>query len=134
MKLDKIGYSLKDITIVQSVCSEQNHRSDVNPYVNICNREVLPIFVAPMASVTDENNYRTWLDNKVTPVIPRSVQTRISFLERVELAKKTFVSFSLEEANSFYSIVKNGDIDTTYYICIDIAHGTLSALYDICKK
>ena len=24
--------------------------------------------------------------------------------------------------------------DNRYYICIDIAHGTLSELYDICKK
>ena len=57
MKLNKIGYSLKDVAIVQAPISNELHRGDVDPYINVCNRDVLPIFVAPMATVTDENNY-----------------------------------------------------------------------------
>lgn len=134
-KIKKIGYTLNEIGIVQAEISYQNHRGDVNPYIEICNRKSLPIFVAPMESVTDEKNYQTWIDNKLTPVIPRSVMQRLSIDDRLELAKTTFVSFSLQETIDLFD--KNAfDIcfNNVIYICIDIAHGTLSSLYDICKK
>lgn len=134
MKLEKIGYSLKDITIVQSCLSEQNHRSDVNPFIAVCDRKVLPIFVAPMASVTDENNYKTWINNKVTPVVPRSVQNRMSLTDRIILAKETFVSFSLNEAKELLQVLKYVDDIFPVYVCIDIAHGTLSELFSVCKN
>ena len=73
-KLNKIGYSLKDVTVIQAPIGKYLHRADVNPFTKICEREVYPIFVSPMASVTDENNYKKWLENKLTPVVPRSVR------------------------------------------------------------
>ena len=109
-----------------------------------------------MAAVTDQNNYQTWIDNKLTPVVPRSVQKSeenpngLTFEERMEIAKKTFVSVSLSEAQ--HELLKylrkafnqaNEDAGgmteyallhmDTYYICIDIAVGTLSDMYHICK-
>ena len=143
-KLKTVGYELRDVAVMQAPVSFCNHRNEVNPFINICDREVYPIFVSPMASVTDQNNYKTWIENKLTPVIPRSVQKSennpngLLFEDRMELAKETFVSVSLKEAqNDLYNyLVQNtheGDY-TKYYICIDIAHGTLSELYDICKK
>ena len=142
-KLKTVGYELRDVAVMQAPVSFCNHRNEVNPFINICDREVYPIFVSPMASVTDQNNYKTWIENKLTPVIPRSVQKSennpngLLFEDRMELAKETFVSVSLKEAqNDLYNyLVQNtheGDY-TKYYICIDIAHGTLSELYDICK-
>ena len=135
-KIKKIGYSLNEIGIIQAVISYQNHRGDVNPYINICNRESLPIFVAPMESVTDENNYQTWIDNKLTPVVPRSVMQRLNIDERLKLAYNTFVSFSLQETIQLYEDgkFKGGYLNKPLYICVDIAHGTLESLYDICKK
>ena len=110
-----------------------------------------------MASVTDQNNYKTWIENKLTPVVPRSVQKSennpngLTFEERMELAKETFVSISLKEAQvdllkyfiKYATEIKQQEetctfrfkgLSETYYICIDIAHGTLSELYDVCKK
>ena len=55
-KLNKVGYSLKDVTVVQAPIGKYLHRGDVNPYTKICDKEVYPIFVSPMASVTDETN------------------------------------------------------------------------------
>lgn len=134
-KLEKITYSLKDVSVVQSPISYCLHRNEVNPFINVCERQSYPIFVAPMATVTDENNYKTWIDNKLTPVVPRSVQTRLSFKERMDIAKETFVSISLQEATNelmeYFRYYWHGE---KLYICIDIAHGTLSSLYDICKK
>ena len=137
-KINKIGYSLNEIGIIQAPISYQNHRGDVNPFIEICNKEMLPIFVAPMESVTDENNYKTWIQNKICPVVPRSVMQRLSINDRLKLSKETFVSFSLQEiidiynTNSFDSFLENDK--NAIHICIDIAHGTLSNLYDICKK
>lgn len=140
-KLKTVGYELRDVAVMQAPVSFCNHRGDVNPFINVCDREVYPIFVAPMASVTDQNNYKTWIENKLTPVVPRSVQKSennpngLTFEERMELAKETFVSVSLKEAQNdliYYLATNAGWVK--YYICIDIAHGTLSELYDICKK
>ena len=97
-KLNKIGYSLKDITIIQAPIGKYLHRGDVNTYTKICEREVYPIFVSPMASVTDENNYKEWIKNKLTPVVPRSIIQNLSFKERMKIAEDTFVSISLQEA------------------------------------
>lgn len=157
-KLKKIGYELKDVAIVQAPVSYTNHRCDVNPYVTICGREVYPIFVSPMASVTDQNNYRVWIDNKLTPLVPRSVQKSennpngLTFEQRMEIAKETFVSISLKEAQidllkylaglyydeeigeELYDFHRKFADGSKYYICIDIAHGTLTELYAVCRK
>ena len=140
-KLKKVGYELRDVAIVQAPVSFTNHRGEVDPYVEICDREVYPIFVSPMASVTDQHNYKVWIENKLTPLVPRSVQKSkknpngLTFEQRMELACETFVSISLKEAQTLlldylktipYSIKK-------IYICIDMAHGTLSDLYDVCE-
>lgn len=141
-KLKTVGYELRDVAVMQAPVSFCNHRGDVNPFINVCNREVYPIFVAPMASVTDQNNYKTWIENKLTPVVPRSIQKSennpngLTFDERMELSKETFVSVSLKEAQNELRkyLAKQLNLNNvTFYICIDIAHGTLSELYDVCK-
>ena len=134
-KLNKIGYSLKDVTVIQAPIGKYLHRADVNPFTKICEREVYPIFVSPMASVTDENNYKKWLENKLTSVVPRSVRQTLSFKERMKIAEETFVSISLQEAEE--ELLKPEEIknyNNKIYICIDIANGNLQNLYHVCKK
>ena len=75
-KLKKITYSLKDVAVVQAPVSYTNHRSDVDPKIKICGRKSYPIFVAPMASVTDENNYKVWTDK--TGLLFSSTASRIT--------------------------------------------------------
>lgn len=134
IKLEGLG--LHDVTIIPSTLSSIRHRSDVNPFRNDFGEERYPIFVAPMGAVTDENNYKTWLENKVTPVIPRTVGQRLSFDERMNLAKEAFVSVSLDEAESLIKLqnielYSNGD---KRHICIDLANGHMSHLLETCKK
>lgn len=136
MKLKTTTYELRDVAIVQAPVSYCEHRGDVNNKVTICKRGVYPVFVSPMASITDEKNYKIWIENGLTPVVPRSVQQNISFNERMQIAKETFVSISLSEAkNEFMRYLEecNYVFDSTLYICIDIAHGTLNSLYNICR-
>ena len=131
-KLKKITYGLDDVGIVQAPISFTNHRKDVNPFIEVCGREMYPIFASPMESVIDEHNYKTFIEHKITPVIPRTVQQRLSLDERLELAKDTFVSFSLAEAQELYGTNKFENLLSPVYICVDMAHGTLSSLYDTC--
>ena len=69
--------------------------------------------VARGVCVTDENNYQKWIDNKLTPVIPRSIMQRLNIDERLKLAYNTFVSFSLQETIQLYE-------DGKFYIGEDI--------------
>ncbi len=134
-KLVKIGYELSDVSIIQTPISPIRHRSECNPYRTIAGREMYPVIVSPMATVTDEHNYKTWLDNKFMCVVPRSVdiQTRLNLMNEV------FVSFSLDEADSVFfsqTIIEDmaNNPSKKIYICIDLAHGTMSVLYDVCKN
>lgn len=139
-KFTKVGYSLKDIAVIQAKEAHIDHRADIEPMVAVCGRMMYPIFVAPMVSVTDMGNYNVWLGNKVTPVVPRSVAKSeenkggYSFEERLHAARETFVSVSLDEAEK----ISHWDIDNLmsdkHYICVDIANGTMARLYRICKN
>ena len=133
-KLVKIGYELSDVSIIQSPISPIRHRSECNPYRVIAGREMYPVIVSPMASVTNEHNYKKWLDNKFMCVVPRSVDINT----RLNLMNEVFVSFSLDESENallsesvINSMIGN---DKKMYVCIDLAHGTMSALYDACKN
>lgn len=132
-KLRKTGYELSDINIVQAPVSYIEHRSECDTMIEMCGRKVHPVIVAPMAAVTDENNYKVWLDNNFICVVPRTVD----FEKRLEICKETFCSFSLDEAQSIYlesKIVDSFINKEKFYVCVDIAQGTMNRLYEICKK
>ena len=87
-----------------------------------------------MASVTDENNYKEWIKNNLTPVVPRSVRQTISFQERLKIAEETFLSISLQEAEEELLKIPVKEDQKKIYICIDIANGNLQNLYHTCKR
>ena len=120
--------------MVQAPIGKYLHRADVNPFTTICGREVYPIFVSPMASVTDETNYHEWIKNKLTPVVPRSVNQNLSFKERMKIAEETFVSISLQEAEQELLKMEVKEDQKKLYVCIDIANGNLQNLYHVCKR
>ena len=126
-KLAKTGYELEDVNIIQAPISYIEHRSECDPTIIMCGRKVYPVIVAPMGAVTDENNYKIWLDNGFICVVPRTVD----YEKRIEISKETFASFSLSEAKTLSRDIDDGN---THYICIDIAHGSMYALYDTCYK
>jgi hypothetical protein len=132
-KLKKYGWELESVNIVQSPNSPIRHRSECDPMIELAGRKVFPVIVSPMGAVTDENNYKVWLDNGFIPVVPRTVNLE----KRIKISEETFASFSLSETeNDVLKLSKKNENDVPYkrYICIDIAHGTMEALYDVCKK
>ena len=126
-KLERTGYELESVNIVQAPISYIKHRSECDPLVEIAGKMVYPVIVAPMGSVTDENNYKVWLEHGFMCCVPRTVD----FKKRVEISKETFSSFSLMEAEGLGTYIDDGEI---HFICIDIAHGTMSWLYDVCRS
>lgn len=138
-KLQNVGYELESVHIVQAAISDIEHRSECDPMIDLYGKKVYPVIVSPMGSVTDEKNYKIWLEHGFLCVVPRTVQKSesnsngITFEKRIEIAEETFVSFSLEEAKR---LIKHPDINNglVHFICIDIAHGTMKCLYDVCAK
>jgi IMP dehydrogenase/GMP reductase len=126
-KLNKVGYELSEVNIVQDAISYIDHRAECNPYVNIGGKEYYPVIVAPMGAVTNEKNYKVWLDEKFMCVVPRTVNIK----DRLNIMYETFSSFSLNEAEEILTKVELGE--KTVYVCIDIAQGTMNRLYKICK-
>lgn len=128
-KLRKVGYELSDVNIVQADISFINHRAECNPYVKFPNmdNDFYPVIVSPMGAVTNEHNYKTWLNEKFMCVVPRTVDVE----KRLEIMYEAFASFSLNEAEDILRFV---DLKgRTAYVCIDIAHGTMNRLYEVCK-
>lgn len=128
-KLRKVGYELSDVNIVQADISFINHRVECNPYIKFPNmdNDFYPVIVSPMGAVTNEHNYKTWLNEKFMCVVPRTVDVE----KRLEIMYEAFASFSLNEAEDILRFV---DLkDRTAYVCIDIAHGTMNRLYEVCK-
>ena len=137
-KLQKTGYELESVHIVQAPISYIDHRAECDPMIDFYGKRIYPVIVSPMGSVTDEKNYKTWLEHGFLCVVPRTVQRSennpdgITFEERVKISEETFVSFSLNESKY---LAENCDIindDKRHFICIDIAHGTMKQLYDVC--
>jgi cellulose biosynthesis protein BcsQ len=64
-------YSLQDITLIPAVISNVNSRRECNPHDYF---EMLPLFAAPMSSVIDDKNWKTFHDNKINTIIPRNVR------------------------------------------------------------
>lgn len=131
MLLSKIGYSYNDITIVPSTISNINSRSECNPFIeNIKNW--LPIFASPMASVVNEANLDMFLENGITPILPRNIDFEI---RKEEMQNQTWVALSLSEFEDLFithAIDRVGDFRTHYFIVVDIANGHMQSLYEKC--
>lgn len=117
--------SFNDICIVPSTISNIESRSECCPYID----KMLPLITAPMSSVIDENNWKTFQNNKINTIIPRTVDWEI----RMKLASETFIAVSLVE---FERIINYWHISKSEFvhICVDIANGHMKKLLDLCKQ
>ena len=129
-----------DISIVPETITNIESRKECNPYID----GMLPIFAAPMGSVIDDTNWRTFLDNRINVVIPRTIrlEERLDILWYTcgsESRHKPFVAFSLAEAEKY--ILNDDHINDPEYIedgdqlrvCIDLANGHMRKLLNLIK-
>lgn len=146
MILQKIGYSYNDLTIVPAEMSDISSRSECDPFYS---DGMLPLFTAPMSAVVNVNNLQIWKENKINPILPRTIdlETRLAYL-----INAYWVSMSLDEFRTYF--IDGGidlyDIDEkiirldrnslwcgetpSYYVCIDIANGHMSSLYKMINE
>lgn len=127
MILKETKYSYNDLTIVPAIISEIKSRKEVNPF----HGDNLPLFTAPMSAVINEENWVNYENNKINPIIPRTVniEKRIEFLKEGK-----WVAFSLEEAKShFIGPIPNYKNIGKFRICVDIANGHMKDLISTCK-
>lgn len=117
MIVDK-GYSYNDITIIPSVFSEIESRSDI-----VLGRDF--IFTAPMTSVVSDSNYKTFINNGVIPIIPRSIPIE----KRLQMT--CWIAVSLKEFEEYFV---NSKLDGSYKVCIDIANGHMHKLIQLAQE
>ena len=131
MIVEKKGYSYNDLTIIPEVISNISSRSQCS----VLNEDnMLPIFASPMTSVVGCDNLQIFKDNKITPILPRSVdiETRKKYMlcgEWVALSLKQFEEIFIEGASKLYS-----GSQYVYKVCVDIANGHMKSLYKKCIK
>ncbi len=63
-------YDLNDISLMPSVLSNINTRSEVKPYYE---NGDLPIMVSPMCSVVDNTNWKLYFNNNFRVCMPRDI-------------------------------------------------------------
>ena len=113
-------YSLKDICVIPAPITTINSRSECKSKgFNLEGTEqgFLPLVSAPMSCVLYGENYLDFLNNGISCVIPRT----FSLERRLELMKRTFCAFSLEESEF---------INSPGFVCLDMANGHMKSQLD----
>ena len=129
--LNTKGYSYNDVTIIPSIISDINSRSECNPFVDNINN-LLPIFAAPMASVVNEGNLDIFLKNGIIPIVPRNIDIK---RRKYLINEQRWVALSLKEFEDLFitnTQDRQCDSNTHYFICVDIANGHMNSLYTKC--
>lgn len=123
-----IGYSYNDLSIIPTKSSSVNSRKECCPYTQ---DSYLPIFTAPMASVVSDKNWYVFENNGIYSIIPRNIDLSI---RKTHIEVGHWVALSLQEFQDIF-ISENCDRkkSAVYKICIDIANGHMSKLYNLCS-
>lgn len=111
-------YDFNDISIIPAVMSDIFSRKDINIFYD----DKLPLFVAPMDTVVDEDNYGHFSREKLNVCIPRGCDLNKDYGD-------SFISISLNQAENFDEKVFKYD-----RILIDVANGHSKRVYNISKK
>lgn len=134
--MDKPKFDFDDILIVPEVHSPIRSR-----YKDITLPKKLPLFTAPMDTVVDLNNMKTFINNKINVVLPRTIQYESFLAYEILNGSKgddgIFVSLGFAELEILY----NGFFSTNFSklhksanILIDVANGHMEKIMNYCKE
>ena len=115
--MDKFDWN--DVVIEPAVLSDISSRKEINILDKDGN---IPLFVSPMDTVIDENNYKLFLENNYNVCLVRGMDYKNLDYE------KCFVSFGIDEIIEQY---KSGDLPPK--ILIDVANAHMKRLYTTAK-
>jgi len=116
-------FDFKDITLVPETISSINSRSEI--VVTHLNGK-LPIFVSPMDTVVDLDNYSLFCERNLEVCLPREIHTQ---------DYEVFTSISLSDFEDLIKYHKKTGVNRqkNKKILVDIANGHMSKLYDLCE-
>lgn len=127
----KMLYTLDDVAIQPADTSSIKSRKECNPYIDEDDK-MLPLFTAPMDTVVSLKNYKEFLQNGITPIIPRTVP----YGKRLEMCvnEMVWVAFSLKEFEE--SFIKNkASVDSSKkFALIDIANGHMEKVQKVVNE
>ena len=128
---EKVCYTYEDLTIKPCVVSNINHRIECNPYDE---KDMLPLFTAPMDTVVDEDNVNLFEMNKINAILPRIEQYPIDVRVKYATGGK-WAAFSLDEfIHYFCTPVIPMFKGYPMRALIDVANGHMQRLFDVAKK
>jgi GMP reductase len=129
-----------DILITPAVVSSIRSRKEINPYqLNFVEIPWLPLFVSPMDTVIDLDNWQLYLNNRMPVCFPRDIRPESFKEEDLGLLSAysdvIFFSYSLEEASEMCNWLQiNKDQDLEFNILIDIANGHMAHMVDVVER
>lgn len=124
-------YTYNDMFIVPAKESDIESRKECNPYYE---DGFLPLFTAPMTSVVDASNYKTFEENGIHSIIPRPV----NLYDRLYgLRKGYWAAFSLSEFEDIFvkedsELIKS--FDKPIKVLIDVANGHMTKIFNLVRK
>lgn len=124
----KILYSLDEIVLIPKCKSLVSSRGQCDPYYG----EKLPLFIAPMSCLVDEDNYDTFSHMGFNTILPRTVnwEVRKGELLASKYCLGKWVAIGLEEGESI--LRSEADLDGRgVKLCIDVANGHQSRCFDL---
>jgi len=119
--MSKLKLDWNDITIVPEAISSISSRSEIYPFHVDSN---LPLFVSPMDTVVDENNYTKFLELGINVCLPRNIKYSELKDDRI------FYSYGLDE---IIDILDNNK-ELPNKVLIDVANGHMLKLLETSKR
>lgn len=125
---NKTYYAYKDVTILPSIVSNIEHRSQCNPYYD---NGMLPLFTSPMDTVVNEDNFSSFYNESIIPILPRTVEVNKRVKNSIE---GKWSAYSLSEFERVFCNGLNVIQSDSIFALIDVANGHMSKILDISRR
>lgn len=125
---NKIYYSYKDITILPSIISNIEHRGSCNPYYD---NGLLPLFTSPMDTVVGEENFSSFYNESIVPILPRTIDVNKRLKNSTD---GKWSAYSLSEFERLFCNGLNVIQSDSIFALIDVANGHMSKILDVSRR
>jgi hypothetical protein len=150
MKNLKTKYHWDDVAIAPKLLSQVKSRTECNVLKN----KQSPLWVAPMDTIINVNNYQYFLDSGVNVILPRKEWMKLTEKPIVKHNEQFFIAFTLSECEDIIELFSNihsnikmeiiqsqSNLESLFNligydtnILIDVANGHMDRIYKLCWK
>jgi IMP dehydrogenase/GMP reductase len=123
MKTTDLKFDFDDILITPAITSRVDSRKMVNV---LDDSGMLPLFTAPMDTVTDLEHCHIFSENLIHPVIPRTQTRNVTLSDCYH--NGNWMALSLDQFEQMFITDGNDPVSQPVRICIDIANGHMKRL------